>query len=145
MVLHDRRMPGERGNIDHVVVGPAGVFVVDAKRYQGRIEIRNRGNIFRPDHRLYVGRRDCSELAEKVLKQPSTVKEALTTDLQGEATPVLCFVDGEWPLISPPSTFRGVRLESQRSLWKLLASAPILDQETVAGLARRLAAALPPM
>jgi hypothetical protein len=29
-----------RGNIDHVVVAPAGVFVVDAKRYERLIEIR---------------------------------------------------------------------------------------------------------
>ena len=36
-VLHDRRVPGTRGNIDHIVVAPAGVFVVDAKRYEGRI------------------------------------------------------------------------------------------------------------
>ena len=41
--LHDRRVPGTRGNIDHIVVGPAGVFVIDAKNYQGKIEVRNRG------------------------------------------------------------------------------------------------------
>src|SRR2546426_5740703 len=27
-VLHDRRVPGTRGNIDHLLVAPAGVFVV---------------------------------------------------------------------------------------------------------------------
>jgi len=53
--LHDRRVPGTRGNIDHIVIAPAGVFVVDAKHYQGSIEIRNRGWLLRPDHRLYVG------------------------------------------------------------------------------------------
>ena len=54
-VLHDRRVPGTRGNIDHIVVAPAGVFVVDAKRYEGRIEIRNHGWFLRPDERLHVG------------------------------------------------------------------------------------------
>ena len=52
-VLHDRRVSGTRGNIDHVVVAPAGVFVVDAKRYEGRIEIRNPGWLLRPDERLH--------------------------------------------------------------------------------------------
>ncbi|HSK77149.1 MAG TPA: nuclease-related domain-containing protein, partial [Thermoanaerobaculia bacterium] len=42
-VLHDRRAPRTRGNIDHIVIAPAGVFVVDAKKYEGRIEIRNHG------------------------------------------------------------------------------------------------------
>jgi hypothetical protein len=30
-VLHDRRVPGTRGNIDHIVIAPAGVFVVDPR------------------------------------------------------------------------------------------------------------------
>ena len=33
-VLNDRRVPGTRGNIDHIVIAPAGVFVVDAKHYE---------------------------------------------------------------------------------------------------------------
>lgn len=35
-VLHDRRIPGGRANIDYLVVTRSGVFVIDAKRYQGR-------------------------------------------------------------------------------------------------------------
>ena len=38
--LHDRRVPGTRANIDHVVVSPGGVWVIDAKRYKGRPELR---------------------------------------------------------------------------------------------------------
>ena len=29
-VLHDRLVPGSRANIDHIAVGPSGVFVIDA-------------------------------------------------------------------------------------------------------------------
>lgn len=36
LVLHDRRIPGSRANIDHLAVTPAGVFVIDAKKYKGR-------------------------------------------------------------------------------------------------------------
>jgi hypothetical protein len=31
VVLHDRRIPGSRANIDHLVVGPTGVWVIDTK------------------------------------------------------------------------------------------------------------------
>lgn len=61
-VLHDRRVPGTRGNIDHIVVAPAGVFVVDAKRHKGLIRIRDVGWLFRRDERISVGSRDCSKL-----------------------------------------------------------------------------------
>jgi hypothetical protein len=33
-------MPGSRANIDHIAVAPSGVFVIDAKRYKRRIEVR---------------------------------------------------------------------------------------------------------
>ena len=42
VVLHDLAWPGrQRANLDHVVVGPGGVFVVDAKNWSGRVEVRN--------------------------------------------------------------------------------------------------------
>ena len=31
-VLHDRRIPPTKANIDHIVVCPSGVFVIDAKK-----------------------------------------------------------------------------------------------------------------
>ncbi|MFC5179418.1 nuclease-related domain-containing protein [Nocardioides taihuensis] len=36
LVLHDRRIPGSRANIDHIAITPSGVYVIDAKRYRGR-------------------------------------------------------------------------------------------------------------
>jgi Nuclease-related domain len=144
--LHDRRVPGTRANIDHVLIGPAGVFVIDAKNYQGKIEIRNRGWFLRPDHRLYVGRRDCSDLAAGLGWQVEAVTAALTAagvDPIPSVTPVLCFVDGEWPLFSPPNAYSGVRLESTRSIRKLVGSPDLLDRAAVERLARILGHALP--
>jgi len=145
-VLHDRRVPGTRGNIDHIVVAPAGVFVVDAKAYEGRIEIRNHGWFLRPDERLHVGWRDCSALADKIGWQVAAVQKALLAagvEPLPPITPVLCFVDGDWPLISPPDAFRGVRLEGPRSLRRRLAG-DALDEPAITRLARILAGALPP-
>ena len=34
-VLHDLAVPGSRANIDHLVIGPGGVFVIDSKHYRG--------------------------------------------------------------------------------------------------------------
>lgn len=68
-VLHDRRVPGGKANIDHIVVGPAGVFVVDAKKYQGSIETVDKGSWLRSDWRLYVAGRDRTKLVDGVLGQ----------------------------------------------------------------------------
>jgi Nuclease-related domain len=144
--LHDRRVRGTPRNIDHIVVGPAGVFVVDAKHYQGRIEIRNRGWFFRPDHRLYVGGRDKSQLARDMAWQVEAVESVLHAagvDPMPPITPVLCFVDGEWPLISPDE-FEGVRLESERSIRKLVLRSHELQVAVIERLTAILAAGLPP-
>jgi hypothetical protein len=36
-VLHDVRVPGSRANIDHLVIGPSGLWVVDSKTTRARV------------------------------------------------------------------------------------------------------------
>jgi hypothetical protein len=144
LVLHDRRVPGTRGNIDHLLIAPAGVFVVDAKRYQGSLKIRDKGGFFRTDERLYVGGRDCSRLADNMGWQVEAVVALLeSVDRRVPVTPVLCFLGVEWPLLFPPKSFRGVRLEGPRSLRKLVTLMRVLDAGEIEDLARLLATAFP--
>jgi hypothetical protein len=146
-LLHDRRAPGTRGNIDHLVVAPGGVFVVDAKLYAGKIQVRDVGGLFRRDERLYVGRRDCSKLADNMAWQVEAVEQALaraSVEPSPSVVPVLCFVRGEWPLLFPPDSFRGVRLEGLRSLKELIARERLLDDAAIDRAWRGLAGVLPP-
>ena len=48
LVLHDRLlMPGRaETNLDHVVVGPAGVFLIDSKNWAGTIS-EHQGSVFK--------------------------------------------------------------------------------------------------
>jgi hypothetical protein len=128
------------------VVAPAGVFVVDAKLYKGLIQIRDVGGFFKTDKRLYVGRRDCSHLSENMGWQVHAIQGALVAggmQPMPPITPVLCFVDGEWPLLFPPEEYKGVRLEGKRSIKKLLADAPVLGAGFIAQIHHTLAVPLP--
>jgi hypothetical protein len=145
-VLNDRRVPGTRSNIDHVVISPGGVFVVDAKLYKGQVEIRNVGWFFKPDDRLYVGGRDRSRLARNMGWQVTAVENALRSaeiEALPPITPVLCFIDADWPLFRPPDSYLGVRLEGTRSVKKLLTGQQLLEASEIEALTRILAAALP--
>jgi hypothetical protein len=146
-VLHDRRVPGTRGNLDHLVIAPAGIFVVDAKRYEGLIRIRDVGGFFKTDERLYVGSRDCSKLADNMGRQVEAVERVLRSVPVEPLPPiisVLCFVKGDWPLLRPPTSFRGVRLESERSIRKFLTGSQQLDDRGIDRLAVLLSSAFPP-
>lgn len=147
LMLHDRKIPGTQANLDHIVIGSGGVFVVDAKNHQGRIEIRDRGGPFRSDHRLTVGRRDQSALADGALWQASLV-HAVLADRQlvpmPPVVPVLCFLRAEWPVFFPADSFRGVRLESPRSIRRLVSSSAVLTEAQAHFLLALLAEAFPP-
>ena len=77
--LHDRKIPRSRANIDHLVVTPGGVWVIDSKRYQDRRpELRVEGGILRPRvEKLLVRGSDKTALVEGVLKQVGLVQEVV--------------------------------------------------------------------
>ena len=106
-VLHDRRIPGSRANIDHLVIGPAGVFVIDAKRYAGRPQRKVEGGILRPrTETLLVGRRDCTKLLAGVHKQLDLVRAAVQRD--EDVHGMLCFVDADWPVFGGDFSIDGI-------------------------------------
>jgi hypothetical protein len=45
VILHDRRVPRSPANIDHLVIGPTGVFVVDAKNFSHQLSL-NKGTLW---------------------------------------------------------------------------------------------------
>ncbi|WP_030527274.1 nuclease-related domain-containing protein [Phycicoccus jejuensis] len=142
-LLHDRRIPRTRANIDHIAVTAHGVVVIDAKRYKGRPSLRVEGGILRPRvEKLMIGSRDCSKLVDGVLKQVSLVRDIVGEDVR--VTGALCFLDADWPLLGGDFTTREVRVLWPKKLYKHLQQPGPLDAAAVDALHRRLAAALPP-
>ncbi len=141
--LHDRRIPGSRANIDHIAVAPTGVYVIDAKKYKGRPQLKIEGGFLRPRvEKLLVGTRDCTKLVDGVLNQVDIVRGLVGDDLPVHG--VLCFVEADWPLIGGSFTTRGGQTLWPKRLYpKLKADGPLLTQ-TVAEVHRRLASSLPP-
>lgn len=140
--LHDRRIPGTRANIDHIVVATTGVYVIDAKKYKGRPQLRVEGGILRPrTEKLLVGSRDCTKLVEGVLKQVGIVSDLLTDDIPVHG--VLCFVEADWPLIGGAFTTRGVQALWPKKLYGALRAPGLLDQPQLDEIHRLLASALP--
>jgi Nuclease-related domain len=45
-VLHDLAVPRSRANIDHLAIGPGGVFVIDSKQYRGRLQLDPSGGLW---------------------------------------------------------------------------------------------------
>lgn len=107
LVLHDRRIPGRRANIDHIAVAPSGVFVIDAKRYRGKIEVRRP---FAGDPKLLIAGRDKRKLVEGLARQRDAVRSSLAPTVP-ELPVHACFC-----FLNPPGQSGGSGLPLLRTL-----------------------------
>jgi hypothetical protein len=140
-VLHDRGMPRSRANIDHLAVAPSGVWVVDTKRYKGKIKVAK--PLF-GTAKLEIDGRDRTKLVDGLAKQVDAVAAAVAELAPG--TPVhgaFCFVEGELPLLGTPE-IRGFPLVHRRLLAKRLNATGPLTAGAIAALATALADRFPP-
>lgn len=142
-VLHDRRVPDSRANIDHIAVTPNGVYVIDAKKYRGRPHLKVEGGLLRPRvEKLLVGTRNCTSLVNGVLKQVAIVRDQVDDLVPVHG--VLCFVEADWPLIGGSFTTQGVEALWPKKLYPKLQSDGPIEEATIAALCRSLARALKP-
>jgi hypothetical protein len=147
IALHDRQIPGTRGNIDHIFVSPSGVWVVDAKALSGRVERRDAGLVWHPRNELYVGGRKRTALAKGVDKQVDCVLTALRLEPETKGTLVygaLCLVEAEWGLLDFPFQIGSVWVLYPGALRKRLRKKGRLTVDGMTRAAVALDRALPP-
>jgi len=143
VLLNDRQVPRTRGNIDHIVIAPTGIWVIDAKNYKGLVERKNKGGLFRDDYRLYVKGRDRTNRVEGLGWQIQAVRTALA-DQEVPITAALCFTDSEWRLFAKPFLIDGVLVVWEKALAEMIGAPGPLDSDEVLRIGASLAHALPP-
>jgi Nuclease-related domain len=127
-VLHDLAIPGSAANIDHLVIGPGGVVVIDSKRYRGRLQPDRDGLLCHRRHLLVSTLRKVrweADQADEVLGI-AEVEVAAIVAVHGASVP--------WGGLEADR----VTVASARRVPELLqALPPILGPERVAWLADR--------
>lgn len=117
-ILHDRRIPGGSANIDHIVIGPPGIFVVETKSLAGDLRIRG-GAVYVSGHRK-------TAMIEEAKREALAVQVALALELEAlglAVVPVVCVHRANLPWLG--GGVDGVRIVSGRELVKRLRKAPI--------------------
>ena len=141
-VLHDRRVPGRRLNLDHLVVMPSGVWVIDTKHYHGRLARRRAVGWFNTREVLTVGRRNESRLVQSARQQRAIVEHALHQHVPVRAA--LCFTGVELGLFARAFTMDGVVITWPQALARSLSLPGVLSESARSELAGCLARAFPP-
>ena len=114
-VLHDRRIPHSRANIDHILITDRGIFVIDAKNYEGLIRVEEKGGFLSESKAtLLVGNRNQNRLIEGVKKQVELVANALSENhINVQTFGLLAFYGAEWPLFFKTKEIQGVLINSK--------------------------------
>jgi hypothetical protein len=125
-VLHDLAVPGSRANLDHLVIGPGGVFAIDSKQYRGRLQLDAVGKLWHGRYPLAPALRAVSFEADQA---------ALVLPDPGMAVVPIVAVHGAqvpWGKV----IIDGVPILSARRLPSMLRQLPVvLGPERVAWLA----------
>jgi Nuclease-related domain len=141
VLLHDRRMPGGYGNIDHLAIAPRGVFVIDAKAIRGKVRVA-RPLLGRP--RLLVRGRSRPKLIDGLDRQVAAVRRALDGSGHRDVPVlgVLCFTEAELPPLG--RAIAGHRLHYCRGVARKLNRRGPISPDAIETLTRILRSAFPP-
>jgi hypothetical protein len=149
VILTDRRVPGTNANIDNVVVAPSGVWIIDSKKWSGRIEYKA-STFTGVDMHLFVGGKDRTTEIEKIYRLVIPVAQ-IVDDRSVPINPSLVFVEGDWKvsvaarhLLKRPYKHEGVWVSPPRLLAKLIKEQGPLDEEAVTKVGRLLDSRLKP-
>jgi hypothetical protein len=109
LVIHDRLIPKTRANIDHIAITQSGVIVIDAKNYEGIVQVKDDSGFFSaPDPQLWVGRRNCMKLVAGMKRQVDVVKTVLNKNgVDVPVVGVLAFYAASW------STYKFMRAQEE--------------------------------
>jgi Nuclease-related domain len=125
-VLHDLAVPGSRANLDHLVIGPGGVFVIDSKQYRGRLQLESSGRLWHGRYPLAPTLRAVSfeaDQAAQILTDPDVVVVPIVA-VHGAQVP--------WGKV----VVQGIPVVAARRLPSMLRQLPaVLGPERVAHLA----------
>jgi nuclease-like protein len=125
-VLHDLALPGSRANVDHLVIGPGGVFVIDSKQYRGRLQLDLSGW-------LWHGRYPLAPALGAVSFEADQAAQVLT-DADVVVRPIMAIHGAEVPW--GKLVIHGVPVVPARRLPRMLRQLPaVLGPERVAALA----------
>ena len=142
VLLHDRRIPGTRANIDHLAVGPGGVTVIDSKHVEGKVNSERRGGLFSPrTEHLVIGGRDRTKFVDGVEQQITRVRQAVDglVDVAG----CICIVDVDGLPLLRRIKVRDVAVVGARDAARLAARPGQLSKSEIDQIAHTLAGKVP--
>ncbi|WP_420452582.1 nuclease-related domain-containing protein [Ilumatobacter sp.] len=147
-VMHARRIPGTRTTIDHLVVGPTGVWVIASREESCPVEVRPGRIGAERGPQLYVGGRNRTSLVVDSEWQVAAVRRVLEPIGRGgvPVTAAICFPDPScWSTSAGPLRVASTVVADADDLVRDLLRPRSFTSSAVSAVSRRLDDELPPV
>jgi hypothetical protein len=95
VVLNDIVLPGSKGNVDHVLIGPNGIFVIETKNYSGFVKCE--------DDQWFVNGRSVRSLSKQAKRNSMAVRGSIASLFKGPQAKKI-------PYVVPLLVFAGSRM-----------------------------------
>lgn len=140
-VLHSRAIPGTTNRIDHLIIGPTGVYVVDSEKWDRRLAVRSMSH-----RKLFHGPFDMHERLDEARfearKASKLISAELGTKVKVQPSLAIYGPSVPWKVLN----VRNVDVYSGGHARSYLRRRPkVLSQTEIERIARAAAKVLPPM
>jgi len=149
VVPTDRRVPGTPSNIDHIVIAPSGVWIIDSKNWTGTIRYKS-ASCMSANMRLFVNGEDRTSKVEAIYGLVIPIAQVIA-DKSVTIHPAVAFIEGEWSFASIPRLLwkkpykhGGVWISPPRILIGKINEPGPLDAQAVIRISKKLDEALKP-
>ena len=138
-VLHGIRLAGTTHTLDHLVVAPSGIWLIDVVHVHGRVTKRDDGTRTKPEPRLILDGTDRSALVDELGILCQTRHAIASMKFGVEVQTTTCLVDATWPMSARPFQVRGHWIVWPRSLTDKIRSSGLVPIRTAHDIADEIA------
>jgi hypothetical protein len=134
-VLHDTRLPGMNHTLDHLVVAPSGIWLIDTVHIHGRITKRDVGTRHDPELRLMLDGVDRSALVDSLGILRHARHSIASMQFGVEVQTAMCLIDATWPMSARPFKVRNHWIIWPRALTDKIRSSGLVPIKTAHAIA----------
>ncbi|ADZ09735.1 NERD domain protein [Methanobacterium lacus] len=105
-VFNDVKFPGSYGDLDHIVVGPTGIFVIETKNYQGSYVVKEDGWYYQNGEGI---KKSKGQPGKQVMRNAMSLKRFMATNninMKGVwIDPIVTLVNNNFEIIEKPEYY----------------------------------------
>ena len=106
-VFNDVNLPGKRGNIDHVVIGPTGIFVIETKNYSGRYRIKgDQWFYYKNGQYMEIKKNPGTQIRRNTLNLIDFLNERGISTKKTWITSLVAFICPDFKVLQTPQTYK---------------------------------------